>query len=287
LADAVVFVVGYNHDDEGEYISNPDEEVDALGDGEASFGEGGDRKTSLGLHEDEAELIKAVGPQNRNSVAVLIGGNMIMIEEWKKDVSAILMAYYPGMEGGTAIAKTLFGDVNPSGKLPFVLPAKESDLPQTDWDAETITYGYYHGYSKLDKEGVNPSLPYGFGQSYTSFKLSGASFGVENEHIAASCEVENTGDFEGAEVVQLYVGYRNSKIDRPVKVLRGFERVELKPGEKQKVTITCPIEKVKWFNPETNKWELEEMDYEVYIGTSNDNKDLVEGKINLTNLVSK
>jgi beta-glucosidase len=286
-ADAVVFVVGYSHDDEGEFINNPDEEVDALGGGDVGFGAGGDRKTSLGLHEDEIQLIKAVGPENSNSAAVLIGGNMIMIEEWKQDVSAILMAYYPGMEGGTALAKTLFGEVNPSGKLPFVLPRQESDLPQVDWDATRITYDYYHGYTKLEKEGVEPSLPYGFGLSYTTFNLSNAAFGVEEDRIVATCVVENTGAYEGAEVVQFYVGYKNSKIDRPVKVLRGFERVTLKPGEKQDVKVTCPIEKIKWFNPATNSWELEEMDYEVYVGTSSASKDLFEGIISLTSLVYK
>ncbi|WP_078546694.1 beta-glucosidase [Litchfieldia alkalitelluris] len=281
-ADAVVFVVGYNHDDEGEFINNPDEDVDALGDGDAGFGAGGDRKTSLGLHNSDIELLKVVGPENRNSAAVLIGGNMIMIEEWKQDISAILMAYYPGMEGGTALAKTLFGEVNPSGKLPFVLPKQESDLPQIDWEANEITYSYYHGYTKLEKEGVEPSLPFGFGLSYTTFDLSEAEFGVEDDSIFATCKVENTGEFEGAEVVQLYVGFRNSKIDRPVKVLRGFERVTLTPGEQQVVKITCPIEKLKWFNNETNSWELEEMEYEIYIGNSSSSQHLLEGKLRLT-----
>nr|WP_239584502.1 glycoside hydrolase family 3 C-terminal domain-containing protein [Aquibacillus albus] len=280
-ADAVVFVVGYDHDDEGEFINNPDEDKDALGEGDAGFGAGGDRKTSLGLHDDEIELIQAVGPVNSNSVAVLIGGNTIMIEEWKNDVSGILMAYYPGMEGGTALAKTLFGEVNPSGKLPFVLPKKESDLPQVDWDAEQITYDYYHGYTKLEKEGKEPSLPFGYGLSYTTFTQSNASFDVKNDQIVATCEVENTGEREGTEVVQLYVGYSQSKIDRPVKVLRGFERVSLAPGEKRVVTVTCPIEKVRWFNPETNQWELEAIDYDVYIGSSSDNKDLIKGEVSL------
>ncbi|WP_078551725.1 beta-glucosidase [Bacillus alkalicellulosilyticus] len=282
--DAVVFVVGYDHDDEGEFINNPDEDVDALGDGDSGFGAGGDRKTSLGLHQEEIDLLKAVGPENQNSVAALIGGNMIMIEEWKDDVSAILMAFYPGMEGGTALAKNLFGDVNPSGKLPFVLPTEESHLPQIDWDATEITYDYYHGYTKLEKEGIEPSLPYGFGLSYTTFEISNASFSVENNQIVATCEVENTGKQEGAEVIQLYVGYGNSKIDRPVKVLRGFERVNLKPGEKQVVKVTTPLEKIKWFNPSTNEWELEEMDYEIYIGNSSANKDLVKGAITVTSM---
>ena len=116
-ADAVVFVVGYDHDDEGEYVT--EDQVDAY-----TGGIGGDRVKSLGLHQPEIDLIKAVGPENKNSVAVMIGGNMIMMTEWKDDVSAILMAFYPGMEGGRALANIIFGDVNPSGKLPYVFPYK-------------------------------------------------------------------------------------------------------------------------------------------------------------------
>ncbi|MNW41052.1 Thermostable beta-glucosidase B [compost metagenome] len=270
-ADAVVFVVGYDHDDEGESVTNED----------ADFKEGGDRKNSLGLHTWDIELIQAVGPVNQNSAAVLIGGNMIMIEEWKQAVSSILMAYYPGMEGGTAIAKTLFGDVSPGGKLPFIVPTSESHLPKVDWDANEIKYDYYHGYTKLEKEGIEPSLPYGFGLSYTSFSISNAAFKVINDQITGSCEIENTGDTTGDEVVQLYVGFSHSRVDRPVKVLRGFKRITLKPGQKEKVEIACPIEKIKWFNPITNEWELEEIAYDVFIGNSSAEKDLIKGIISL------
>ncbi|MBA9087177.1 beta-glucosidase [Fontibacillus solani] len=269
--DAVVFVVGYDHDDEGESVTNED----------ADFKEGGDRKNSLGLHTWDIELIQAVGPVNQNSAAVLIGGNMIMIEEWKQAVSSILMAYYPGMEGGTAIAKTLFGDVSPGGKLPFIVPTSESHLPKVDWDANEIKYDYYHGYTKLEKEGIVPSLPYGFGLSYTSFSISNAAFKVINDQITGSCEIENTGDTTGDEVVQLYVGFSHSRVDRPVKVLRGFKRITLKPGQKEKVEIACPIEKIKWFNPITNEWELEEIAYDVFIGNSSAEKDLIKGIISL------
>ncbi|MEH7098360.1 beta-glucosidase [Neobacillus vireti] len=278
--DAVVFVVGFNHDDEGEYIVNDqDQDVTAIGGTSNSLG--GDRKLSLGLHADEIELIKVVGPVNENSAAVLIGGNMIMIEEWKNDVSAILMAFYPGMEGGTAIAKTLFGEVNPGGKLPFVVPTDEKHLPQINWEAEEITYGYYHGYTKLEKEGIEPSLPYGYGLSFTTFEISNAAFEVWGESILARCDVTNTGELEGDEVVQMYVGFSQSQIDRPVKVLRGFERINLLPGETKTVEISCPIEKVKWFNPETNAWELEDIDYDVYVGNSSADKDLIRGNVNL------
>ena len=171
-SDAVVFVVGFDHFDEGEFIEH-------AGSGAGDFDStGGDRKDSLGLHKDEIELICEVGPVNKNSAAVLIGGNMIMITQWLDKVSSILMAYYPGQEGGTAIAEILFGDVNPSGKLPFVLPFREEDLPQVKWDTTNQWYDYYHGYAKLEKEGITPLRPYGFGMSYTSFELSEAAFEV-------------------------------------------------------------------------------------------------------------
>lgn len=273
-ADAVVFVVGYDYNDEGEFVSE-DEAAGYTG------SMGGDRRFSLGLHQNEIDLIKAVGPVNDNSVAVLIGGNMIMMTEWKESVSSILMAYYPGMEGGKALGEILFGDVNPSGKLPFVIPDKESDLPQVEWNTTSQHYDYYHGYTKLEKEGIKPLLPYGFGMSYTSFQLSEASFKTEENKVLASCKIKNTGKVEGTEVVQMYVGFKNSSIHRPIKILRGFARMALISGEEKEVTISCPIEKLCYFNEETNQMELEHMEYEVYIGTSSSNDDLIMGTINI------
>lgn len=280
-ADAVIFVVGYDAQDEGEYIggSGTESEGEEIFAGATFDTVGGDRKESLGLHEDEIQLIQEVGPMNAKSVAVLVGGNMIMIEEWKDYVSSILMSYYSGMEGGTALANIIFGDVTPGGKLPFILPKSEKDLPQTDWNAKEITYDYYHGYAKLDKENIEPSLPYGFGLSYTSFEISEPEFFKSADNIVASCVVENTGEREGDEVVQLYVGFNHSKVDRPVKVLRGFERITLQPGESKTVTIYCPIEKLQWYNPKAEKWEFENMEYEVYIGTSSSEKDLHKGSV--------
>ncbi|MDD4525883.1 MAG: glycoside hydrolase family 3 C-terminal domain-containing protein [Lachnospiraceae bacterium] len=271
IADAVIFVAGYDHNDEGEYIAEDPEN----GYTEA---EGGDRM-SLGLHPDEIELIKKVGPVNQNSAVVLIGGNMIMMTEWKDSVNAILMAYYAGQEGGNVIAKILFGDINPSGKLPFVVPYKESDLPQVKWDTDSQWYDYYHGYTKLEKEGVEPLLPFGFGLSYTQFSLAEPSFTADEKNVYANCKVKNTGAVDGTQVVQMYVGFENSHIDRPLKVLRGFTRVDLKAGEEKEVKLSCPIEKLMWYNPAISGWELEHMDYELYIGFSSDNKDLVKGTI--------
>lgn len=271
-ADAVVFVVGYDHDDEGEYVSEAQSEG-------YTGSMGGDRKDSLGLHENEIRLLQEVGAVNQNSAAVLIGGNMIMIEEWKDSVGAILMAYYPGMEGGTAIAEILFGEVNPSGKLPFVIPYKESDLPQVNWDTESQYYEYYHGYTKLEKEGIAPSVPFGYGLSYTSFQLDGVTFSTNGKAVSAEALVTNIGEREGAEVVQMYIGFSDSSIDRPVKILRGFKRVFLQAGESEKIHIVCPASELTWFNENSGQMELEHMTYEIYLGTSSDARDLTMGRI--------
>lgn len=204
-----------------------------------------------------------------------------MMEEWKNSVSAIIMAYYAGMEGGTAIAEILFGDVNPSGKLPYVIPFKESDLPQVNWDTQSQWYEYYHGYAKLEKEGIKPSVPYGYGLSYTSFDVNNPTFKADADTVTANCEVTNTGEIAGTEVIQMYIGFKNSSVDRPIKLLRGFKRVTLEPKESKQVTITCPTNQLCWYNPDSNKMELEHMDYEIYIGTSSANEDLLTGTFKL------
>lgn len=273
-ADAVIFVVGYNYDDEGEYVSE-DEVSNYIG------SIGGDRKNSLGLHPDEIELLQQVGPLNKKSAAVLVGGNMIMMTEWYDCVNAVLMAYYPGMEGGTALAEILYGDVNPSGKLPYVVPYKESDLPYVDWEATDQYYEYYHGYTRLEKNGVKPMVPYGFGLSYTTFAITDPAVRKTEDSLVVSAKVRNTGDRDGDEVVQVYIGFENSAVDRPVKQLRGFQRVSLKAGEEKTVEITVPLEKLKWYDPSHRLWRLEQMEYTVYVGSSADNKDLVTTSVTL------
>ena len=272
-ADYVIFIAGYHYDDEGEHVDGEDARYyDYVG---------GDRIHSLGLHEEEKEFIRAVGPVNQNSCVVLIGGNMILLEDWKDTVSAILMAYYPGMEGGTAIAEILFGKVNPSGKLPFVIAKREEDLPGINWITENQYYDYYHGYRKLQKEGIEPSVPFGFGLSYTTFTVDEAEFEVRDGVIRASCTVTNTGQIKGEEVIQFYVGYSNSSIDRPVKELKGFRRIALRPGESKRAEIRISTDRLCWYNETTGCPELEHMEYEMYIGTSSDRKGLLEGRLTL------
>ena len=273
-ADAVVFVVGYNHDDEGEFVSASETEnyIGSMG---------GDRKESLGLHQDEVKLLQEVGPVNEKSVAVLIGGNMIMMTEWYDCVNAVMMAYYPGMEGGTAIAEIIYGDVNPSGKLPYVVPYSEDDLPHVDWEATDQYYEYYHGYTRLEKNGVKPLVPYGFGLSYTTFEITDPKAVSDGTDLKVTAKVKNTGAVAGDEVVQVYVGFENSAVDRPVKQLRGFKRVSLEPGQEKEVEIVTPLEKLKWYNPVYREWQLENMEYTIYVGSSAANEDLTTTSIQL------
>ena len=274
-SDAVVFVVGYNYDDEGEFISG-DQASNYTG------AMGGDRKRSLGLHEDEIKLLQEVGPVNEKSAAVLVGGNMIMMTEWYDKVNAVIMAYYPGMEGGTALAEIIYGDVNPSGKLPYVVPYSEDDLPHVDWEATEQYYEYYHGYTRLEKNGVKPLVPYGFGLSYTTFDITDPKAVVDGDELKVTVNVKNTGAIDGDEVVQVYVGFENSAVDRPVKQLRGFRRVSLKAGEEKEVEITTPLEKLKWYDPVYREWKLEKMEYPVYVGSSAAEEDLVKTAVTIS-----
>lgn len=262
-ADAVIFVVGYNHNDEGEYVDT------------GGITPGGDRK-SIRLHDHESKLLQEIGSLNSNSVAVLIGGSAIVVEEWKDKVNGIIHAFYPGMEGGTAIAKTIFGAVNPGGKLPFTVASDESHYPEFNRLAEAVTYDRYHGYIKLDHDGNKAAFPFGFGLSYTTFKQDSAQVSVQEDVIEATIKVTNTGSVKGDQVVQLYIGFDNSQVEREHKLLKGFQRVSLEPGETKSIKISCPFEKIKWYNPESKSWELEKMEYQAYVGSSSDENDLLE-----------
>jgi beta-glucosidase len=257
-ADAVIIMAGMRHSDEGEYLST-------------STKIGGDRKSSLGLPQNEIDMITRIGRINKNTAVVLIGGSMLMVDPWFENVPAVIMAYYPGMKGGLAITRVLFGDVNPSGKLPFVIPYKESDLPQVDWLADEQVYGYYHGYAKLDKESIQPRLPFGFGLSYTTFELDLPKFkGVQGRAAVFEAEVKNIGTRAGGEVVQLYVGWNSSRVDRPVKRLQDFAKVHLDAGESRKVELRVQKSDLAYFDETSNAFVEEDTEYTAYVSNSSD-----------------
>jgi len=258
--DVSVVVVGLNWRDEGEYIKE--------------LKIGGDRD-NLSLHEKDIELIKAVASENKNCIVVLIGGSAITIEEWKEDVPALLMAWYSGVEGGNALAKILFGDVNPGGKLPFTIPKDPNHLPFFDKNADEIEYGHYHGYTLFDKEEYEPAFPFGYGLSYTSFNYNNLKAEVRDDKVIATVDIKNTGKVAGDEVVQLYIGFEESQIDRPVKLLKGFSRVHLEPNEIKTIEIEVPVKNLAWYNPELKSWEIEHIKYTLYMGASSRKEDLL------------
>jgi beta-glucosidase len=266
-ADAVVVVVGLDHLDEGE--SAPRKPA-----GER----GGDRRT-LALHPDEQQLVKAAAAENEKVVVVLVGGSAITMEEWKNEVPAILMAWYPGMEGGHALARILFGEVNPSGKLTVTIPANISWLPAFDPAARSVAYGYFHGYTLAEKKGIEPAFPFGFGLSYTRYSYSAVRLSAPsmatNGALVVSVDVTNAGTRGGEEVVELYAGFPRSAVERPVKLLRGFQKVALAAGETRAVHFELPAADLAYYDVAAHAWRVEATEYTVQIGGSARARELV------------
>ncbi len=278
-ADAVVIIAGFTHEDEGEYIvADPEKQREAGGPVDGGFSSSGDRH-DLRLKKEDEEMIRALSGVNPATVVTYVGGSAITMEEWRQDIPAILFAWYPGMEGGNALAGILFGEVNPGGKLPFTIPEDENDLPWFDPWADTVTYGYYHGYTLFDKKGYNAAWRFGHGLSYTTFRYD--NMVVHNPLIGpldtlyVSVDVTNTGERTGDEVVQLYIGFLNSQADRPVKLLRGFSRIELLPGETRRTSFTVPAKDIAMYDPVEGEWVTENMVYEIYAGPSSAGEDLL------------
>jgi beta-glucosidase len=248
-ADAAVVVAGLTFADEGEMHD----------------------RVSLGLPNGQDDLIAAVAALNPRTVVVLEGGSAITMP-WVENVAAVLMAWYPGGRGGTAIADVLFGDVNPSGKVPVTFPVAEADLPPFDNVSSQVTYGYLHGYRWVDERGTAPLFPFGFGLSYTTFRYANlrldASSVSSRGRVLVTADVTNTGDVAGDEVAQLYVGYHGSRVERAVRDLKGFARVHLEPGETRAVTFTVRAGDLAFWDVATGGWTVEPIEYQVEVGSS-------------------
>lgn len=264
IADAVVIFAGTTYLDEGEYIGGgkirsrekPDKCNFIVNVG--ALGLGGDR-TDLRLHDFDVAAIKAASAMNKRVIVVLIGGSAFMVEEWHEGVGAILQTFNNGMEGGRAAANLLFGDVNPSGKLPFTVTKRMDDYPPFDPFSTATEYGYYHGYTLLDRNGVEPRYRFGHGLSYTTFRLDSLHFAgdtvEEGKRMALfSVKLTNTGNRSGAEVVQAYVGMSADKVELPSKVLLDFRKVTLGPGESVWIALGINREGFRYFDVNTNSW---------------------------------
>lgn len=241
--------------------------------------EGVDRQ-SFSLPYGQDELISGLAATGKKMAAVMVSGNSYAMP-WIDEIPALVQAWYGGSEAGNAIASVLFGDVNPSGKLPFTFHKRLEDcaahsIGEYPGDGETVEYkeGIFVGYRWTDKENIRPQFAFGHGLSYTDFSYGkiGLSAGAmdEGEAITVSIPVTNTGKRAGAEVVQLYVSDVRSSLPRPVKELKGFKKVYLAPGETAEVTFTVGKDALSFYDPSVHDWVAEAGDFKVMIGSASD-----------------
>jgi beta-glucosidase len=235
----------------------------------------------MDLPAGQDELIQAVEQANPHTIMVLNTGDPVTMTKWIGQTLALLELWYGGQEGGHALASVLFGDANPSGKLPVSFPKEFEDSPAYGhYPGENLKVDYaegiYVGYRYFDTKNVEPLFPFGFGLSYTTFDYSDLKVVNRTEFegknpvhdTVVSLKVRNTGSRAGAEVVQLYIHDGHSKIDRPLRELKGFRRVELKPGETQTVQFTLDRAALSYWSPEKKDWVAEPGKFEVQIGAS-------------------
>ena len=226
--------------------------------------EGRDRKT-LGLTGNQEALVQAVVAANPRTVVVEMSAGPLTVPTLAKKVPALLQAWWAGEEGGHAIADVLFGDVNPAGRLPHTVYATEKQVPPLDeYDiTKGFTYMYVNG---------EPLFPFGHGLSYTTFKYSGLKLSAKkikaDGQVNVTLDVQNTGKRAGDEVVQLYVHQVKSSVKRPVKELRGFQRVTLQPGEIKSLTFTLPAEKLAFWDEQSHGFVVEPGAFDVMLGAS-------------------
>jgi len=239
-----------------------------------------DLKT-MDLPAGQDELIEAVEKANPHTVVVLNTGDPVTMTKWLDTTPALLEMWYGGQEGGHALASVLFGDADPSGKLPVSMPKRFEDSPAYGhYPGENLRVDYaegiYVGYRYFDTKHVEPAYPFGFGLSYTSFAYSDLLIvhaktfeGTAHwERDLVSLNVKNTGTRDGAEVVQLYVHDGHSKIDRPVHELKGFQRIDLKAGETRKVQFTVDRAALSYWSPEKKAWVADPGKFEIEVGAS-------------------
>jgi len=231
--------------------------------------------------ENQDLLIEAVARANPNTVVVIFTGSPVTMDAWLEKVKAVVQAWYPGQEGGLAVADILLGNINPSGKLPVSFIRRVEDSPAFRGYKEKSLKSYYSegifvGYRYLDKERIEPLFPFGHGLSYTQFRYSalritqieGTGGDSSGFSYRVHVDVTNTGKREGAEVVQVYVKDKECTLERPEKELKGFAKVYLAPGEKQTVSIALQRDSFSFYDPEQHRWVVEPGEFTIMVGSS-------------------
>ena len=245
--------------------------------------EGQDRR-DIKLPWGQDALLTEVVQANPKTAVVFMGGGALEMGAWLDKTPALLYAWYPGLEGGNALAALLFGDVNPSGKLPCTFPKQLMDSPAHALDAypgtngvEVYKEGLLVGYRWFDTKNIEPLFPFGYGLSYTKFEYSALKV-TPDAAGGAGATVEftlrNTGDRAGAEVVEVYVQPVSPSVMRPVKELKSFAKVMLKPGEQQTVSMHLDQALFSFYDPDKKGWVAEKGDYKILVGASSRNINL-------------
>ena len=257
--DAVIICVGSDYKQEGENLANF-----SKSDNTTEKAMGGDRY-SLRIPRNEVDLIHSACSVFDNVIVNIIGGSAYIIEEWKDEAKAILHSFYSGMEGGNALAQILSGKVNPSGHLPFTMAKSEDDYPPFLFPGDKtrdIEYGYYHGYTLLEKEGKKAAFPFGFGLSYTEFEYSDETVTDCGDRYEINLNVKNIGNYDGKTVVQVYAG---SNENHPAKLLKGFKKVFARAGETVNCTVSVDKKDLQYYDTASGEMYLED-EYTFYAG---------------------
>jgi len=256
-ADAVIYFGGLSHGDDRESIDRPD----------------------MKLPNSQDEIISKLLNANEKTVVFLVAGSAVEMP-WAEQANAIVWGWYGGMEAGHAFSDVLFGEVNPSGKMPITLPEKLADtapIALNDYNATESLYseGVFIGYRWFEQQQIKPTFAFGHGLSYTNFEVSAIELSSASissgDKLTVTAQVKNTGVVAGAEVVQLYLHDKVASVDRPAKELKGFDKVFLQPGESKSVSIELTERDLSFWDINTNDWLAESGEFEVQLGISSDN----------------
>ena len=221
----------------------------------------GDR-TELRLPAEQVALIRAVAAANPRTVVVLMGGGAILCSEWDQLVPGLVLLWYPGEQGGHALADVLFGAVSPSGRLPFTIPTSAAALPPFEPRAPRVVYDLWHGYRRLQRLGEPAAYPFGFGLSYSSFARSDAQAVLlrgadEGAWVELTVRVCNSGERAAAEVVQVYLEPPGLLEERPRRCLVAFQRLSLEPGESRRLRLAIPLRRLACFDAKRDSFVVE------------------------------
>lgn len=286
--------------DAKEFAAKADVVVVAVGFNASTEGEGHDRTFDLPWGQDA--LVEAMAAANPRTIVDLTGGGGMDVERWLDKVPVLIDDWYPGQEGGTAVAEILFGKHNPEGRLPVSWDRAWADNPSSPWyygnpaddtilheigtDGKPVDYQIRHivygdklmvGYRYWTTTGKHPLFPFGYGLSYTTFsfsKLDVPPTAQSGATVPVSFDVTNTGSMEGVEVAELYVSDPSAKVDRPERELKGFEKVRLQPGETKHVTLDLDARSFSYWDEASHKWTIDPGKFVIRVGDSSEDTPL-------------